>query len=61
MYFKSFDNSDGFFPISENYHQQGILNKTIAPIIIDNNVEIDLRSKTNLSLRDFTKIENHDS
>ena len=46
MYFKSFDNSDGFFPISENYHQQGILNKTIAPIIIDNNVEIDLRLKT---------------
>ncbi len=46
MYFKSFDNSDGFFPISENSHKQGILNKTIAPAIIDNVTEKDLRSKT---------------
>ena len=45
MYFKSFDNSDGFFPISENSHKQGILNKTIAPAIIDNVIEKDLRSK----------------
>ena len=46
MYFKSYDNSDGFFPISENYHKQGILNKTIAPAIIDNIIEKDLRLKT---------------
>ena len=46
MYFKSFDNSDGFFPISENSHKQGILNKTIAPAIIDNFIEKDLRLKT---------------
>ena len=46
MYFKSFDDSDGFFPISENYHKQGILNKTIAPAIIDNSIEVDLRLKT---------------
>ena len=46
MYFKSFDNSDGFFPISENSHKQGILNKTIAPAIIDNIIEKDLRLKT---------------
>ncbi len=46
MYFKSFDNSDGFFPISENSHKQGILNKTIAPAIIDNVIEKDLRLKT---------------
>mgnify|MGYP005752015345 FL=1 len=46
MYFKSFDNSDGFFPISENYHKHSILSKAIAPAIIDNNVEVDLRLKT---------------
>ena len=46
MYFKSFDNSDGFFPISENSHKQGILNKTTAPAIIDNIIEKDLRLKT---------------
>ena len=46
MYFKSFDNSDGFFPISENSHKQGILNKTIAPASIDNIIEKDLRLKT---------------
>ncbi len=46
MYFKSFDNSDGFFPISENSHKQGILNKTVAPAIIDNVIEKDLRLKT---------------
>ncbi len=46
MYFKSLDNSDGFFPISENSHKQGILNKTIAPAIIDNVIEKDLRLKT---------------
>ena len=46
MYFKSFDNSDGFFPLSENDHKEGILDKTIAPAIIDNNIEVDLRLKT---------------
>ncbi len=46
MYFKSFNNSDGFFPISENYHKQGILNRTVAPAIVDSNMENDLRLKT---------------
>lgn len=45
MYFKSIDNSDGFFPLSENYHQDGILIKTIAPAILEEKTELDLRSK----------------
>ena len=45
MYFKSIDNSDGFFPLSENYHQDGILVKTIAPAILEQKTELDLRSK----------------
>ena len=39
MYFKSIDNSDGFFPLSENYHQDGILIKTIAPAIVEQKIE----------------------
>ena len=45
MYFKSIDNSDGFFPLSENHHQDGILIKTIAPAIVGQKIELDLRSK----------------
>ena len=39
MYFKSIDNSDGFFPLSENYHKDGILKKTIAPATLDENIK----------------------
>ena len=46
MYFKSTDNTDGFFPISENFHQDGILKKTIAPAILDETVKQDLKLKT---------------
>ena len=41
MYFKSIDNSDGFFPISENYHEHGIL-KTIAPAVLSMEIENNL-------------------
>jgi len=46
MYFKSTDNSDGFFPISQNHHENGILRKTIAPTILNIDAERDLRLKT---------------
>ena len=46
MYFKSIDNTDGFFPFSENYHKDGILNKTIAPALIDKSIKQDLKLKT---------------
>ena len=46
MYFKSTDESDGFFPISENFHENGILKKTIAPAILDLNTEKELKTKT---------------
>ena len=39
MYFKSTDNSDGFFPISQNHHENGILRKTIAPTILNIDAE----------------------
>tara|TARA_B110001452_G_scaffold171314_1_gene143390 strand:+ start:107 stop:1195 length:1089 start_codon:yes stop_codon:yes gene_type:complete len=44
MYFKSQDGSEGFFPISENYHLDGILRKSLAPIELENSKEIELKS-----------------
>ncbi len=35
LYAKSADQSEGFFPISENFHKNGILKKTIAPAKIE--------------------------
>ena len=46
MYFKSADNTDGFFPLSENFHQDGILKRTVAPAILNETVKQDLRLKT---------------
>jgi 5-(carboxyamino)imidazole ribonucleotide synthase len=46
MYFKSADNTDGFFPLSENIHQDGILKKTIAPAILNDTIKQDLKLKT---------------
>ena len=46
MYFKSTDNTDGFFPISENYHENGILKKTIAPSLLSKEIEDDLKLQT---------------
>tara|TARA_B100000927_G_scaffold232459_1_gene192570 strand:+ start:965 stop:2050 length:1086 start_codon:yes stop_codon:yes gene_type:complete len=46
MYFKSLDGSDGFFPPSENYHENGILKKTSAPAHLDAKIATDLKIKT---------------
>ena len=46
MYFKSTDNTDGFFPLSENIHQDEILKKTIAPAILNDTIKQDLKLKT---------------
>ena len=46
MYFRSTNNTDGFFPLSENIHHDGILKKTIAPAILDETVKQDLKLKT---------------
>ena len=66
MYFKSTDNSDGFFPISQNHHENGILRKTIAPTILNIDAERDLRLKTkklseNLGLYEVNVIANYDA
>ena len=45
MYFKSLDGSEGFFPLSENYHENGILKKTSAPAYLDLNIEIEIKTK----------------
>ena len=62
MYFKSLDGSDGFFPLSENYHENGILKKTSAPAYLDPNIEIEIKTKAkklaqNLNLYGVLAIE----
>ena len=62
MYFKSTDNTDGFFPLSENFHQDGILKRTVAPAILNETVKQDLKLKTkelskNLSFYGILAIE----
>jgi len=62
MYFKSLDGSEGFFPLSENYHEDGILKKTFAPAFLDANIEIDIKTKAkklaqNLNLYGVLAIE----
>ena len=46
MFFKSHDESYGFFPLSENYHENGILKKSIAPVVLHDNIEQELKLKT---------------
>lgn len=36
LYAKSINGSECFFPLSENYHENGILKNTIAPAILEN-------------------------
>ena len=62
MYFKSLDNSEGFFPLSENRHENGILKKTFAPAYLDSNIEIKIKTKVkklaeNLNLYGVLAIE----
>ena len=45
MYFKSQDESDGFFPLSENYHEDGILKKSRGPIYLHKSTEQELKLK----------------
>ena len=45
MYFKSLDDTEGFFPLSENFHENGILKKTSAPAYLDSKIELDLKTK----------------
>ena len=46
MYFKSQDETYGFFPLSENYHENGILKKSVAPIVLNEKTEQNLKLKT---------------
>ena len=46
MFFKSHDESYGFFPLSENYHENGILKKSIAPISLSKTTEQNLKLQT---------------
>ena len=62
MYFKSLDGSEGFFPLSENYHENGILKKTSAPAYLNSSIEIELKTKAkklaqNLNLYGVLTIE----
>ena len=62
MYFKSLDDSEGFFPLSENYHENGILKRTTAPAFLDPKIEIEIKTKTkilaqNLNLYGVVAIE----
>jgi len=43
LYAKSINGTDCFFPLSENYHKNGILNYTIAPAKIDLKLKSDLK------------------
>ena len=62
MYFKSLDDTEGYFPLSENYHENGILKKTTAPAFLDLNIETDIKAKAknlaqNLNLYGVLAIE----
>ena len=62
MYFKSLDGSEGFFPLSENYHEDGILKRTTAPAFLDSQIEIEIKTKAkilakNLNLYGLIAIE----
>ena len=48
MYFKSLDGSEGFFPLSENYHEDGILKRTTAPAFLDSKIEIEIKTKAKI-------------
>ena len=54
LYAKSLNESDCFFPLSENYHENGILKRTIAPAILENELEIKLK----FNVKKFVKLLN---
>ena len=54
LYAKSLNGSECFFPLSENYHENGILKYTIAPAILEQELEIKLK----LTVKKFAKLLN---
>ena len=46
LYAKSADNSDCFFPLSENIHEKGILRTTYGPVLIDKNQKKNIKMLT---------------
>ena len=54
LYAKSLNESECFFPLSENYHENGILKYTIAPAILEQELEIKLK----LTVKKFAKLLN---
>ncbi len=54
LYAKSLNDSECFFPLSENYHENGILKHTIAPAILENELEIKLK----FNVEKFAKLLN---
>ncbi len=43
LYARSLNETECFFPLSENHHENGILKYTIAPAILENELEIKLK------------------
>ena len=54
LYAKSLNESECFFPLSENHHENGILKHTIAPAILEQELEIKLK----LTVKKFAKLLN---
>ncbi len=54
LYARSLNESECFFPLSENYHENGILKHTIAPAIL----EQELETKLKLTVKNFAKLLN---
>ena len=52
LYAKSLNETECFFPLSENYHENGILKHTIAPVTLNNKLEIKLK----LIVKKFAKL-----
>ncbi|MDC3096185.1 5-(carboxyamino)imidazole ribonucleotide synthase [Alphaproteobacteria bacterium] len=54
LFAKSSNETECFFPLSENRHENGILQNTIAPAILENELEIKLKS----NVKKFAKLLN---
>ncbi len=54
LYARSSNETECFFPLSENYHENGILKHTIAPAILEQEIEIRLK----LIVKKFAKLLN---
>ena len=54
LYAKSSNETECFFPLSENRHENGILQNTIAPAILENELEIKLK----FNVKKFAKLLN---